>query len=156
MSDKQTFLKDKPYKFVPLIEKCVKYHSVNQGAIGKYTYSGKLKVQLEVCSLLHVGTGKVEKDKYGDSLHPFVRRNGRIIIPGSSLKGAVRSVAEAVSYSCGVRLPDYKSKLESALPQNNRKSCSDTRDYVQPAPYSEWLTVNMDIKVRFLLESWTL
>lgn len=41
----------------------------------------------------------------GDVFYPLKRENGKIVIPGSSLKGAIRTYAEALSYSCHLDKP---------------------------------------------------
>ena len=64
--------------------------------------TGKLELELEVISdYLFVGSGNYdlrEKDKL--VYYSFFRTNGDIVIPGTSIKGAVRSVLEAISNSC--------------------------------------------------------
>lgn len=48
---------------------------------------------------LHVGSG--EKTLDGDLLvDRFARRDGKLVIPGTGIKGAIRSVVEAISKSC--------------------------------------------------------
>lgn len=125
MSDKQTFLGKKAYAFVPLIEQCVQGQGVSQQIIAPDHYSGKLLLQLTTVSGLHIGNG-VRLDEQGKMINQTIRRNGKIIVPGSSVKGMIRSVAEAVSNSCAVKLPDYRLKeLVKALPLKNRTACSD-------------------------------
>lgn len=77
--------------------------------------SGCLELEIEVRSdYLYVGSGQIELfDHHGreQAYFAFARRNGQLIIPGTSIKGAVRSVVEAISNSCvkligrGERLP---------------------------------------------------
>ncbi len=66
--------------------------------------SGRMELEIEVISdYLYVGSGQL-------ALHPvqgqeqayyvFSRRNGILIIPGTSLKGAIRAIVEAISNSC--------------------------------------------------------
>lgn len=122
MSGQQTFLKDKPYEFLPLLRKCERDKYCGHHEIKEGTYSGKLRLKLTVLSPLHIGGGSRDYDKNGHVVVMQARRNGREVIPGSSLKGAVRSIAEAVSYSCAVKLPDWV--LRRALPEENAVSCS--------------------------------
>lgn len=69
--------------------------------------SGRLNLHLEVVSdYLYVGGGQLELKTIGgreQAYYAFARRDGQPIIPGSSLRGAVRAVLEAVSNSCVAR-----------------------------------------------------
>lgn len=122
MSEQQTFLKDKSYEFVPLLRECRKEKYYGHHIMEKDTYAGKLKLKLTTLSPLHIGGGIQDYDANGNVIVKQMCRNGKAVIPGSSLKGAVRSVAEAVSYSCAVKLPD--PILKRALPEENATSCS--------------------------------
>lgn len=122
MPETQTFLKDKPYEFIPLLEPCKPVDYNDQPVREKCIYSGKLRIKMTVISPLHIGSGLQDYNNNGDVIKKQMYRNGKIIIPGSSLKGAVRSVAEAVSYSCAVKVPD--KILQSVLPTGNNQSCT--------------------------------
>lgn len=119
----QTFLYGKPYEFIPFLEKSEveKYSSHNKAA--ENTYSGKLKLRITTLSPLHIGSKQQDYDQTGNILKKQIRRNGNLIIPGSSLKGAVRSIAEAISYSCAAEPPFQE--LKSLLPRENRVACSN-------------------------------
>ncbi len=128
MSDKQTYLKDKAYGFVPLIGECRRSTGLSQHGFEPNTYSGKWTFNITVCSPLHIGQGRVKVDEKGRVVNLTMRRNGCAIIPGSSIKGVVRGIAEAVSHSCAVKLPDAKNTaLERALPHGNHVACSDLK-----------------------------
>ncbi len=66
--------------------------------------SGRLNLRLQVVSdYLYVGSGQFELATVGgrqQAYYAFARRDGQLVIPGSSLKGAVRAVLEAISNSC--------------------------------------------------------
>lgn len=62
-------------------------------------YTGRMVVQIEALSPIHVGSGDYEVDGWGIYV-PFARKNGQVAIPGTSIKGAVRTYAEALSPSC--------------------------------------------------------
>ena len=134
MSDKQTFLKDKPYGFIPLMENCDRGLGKPHNRFDRDTFSGKLKIQLNAKTMLHIGDGQVEVlADDGGLLHKMMRRNGQVVIPGSSVKGMVRSIAEAVSHSCAVKLPDPKlQEMKCALPSSNKEQCQTT-DRICPA-----------------------
>jgi CRISPR/Cas system CSM-associated protein Csm3 (group 7 of RAMP superfamily) len=67
-------------------------------------WSGRLEVEIEVVSTyLYVGSGTFELfplDGQEQVCYAFARRNGELVIPGTSVKGAVRNVLEAISNSC--------------------------------------------------------
>ena len=124
MGDKQTFLADKPYGFVPLTEVVQKARSAPHNTYEKSIYSGKLRVSFVTKSKLHIGDGRTDVNRNGDLLKKMTRRNGQLVIPGSSVKGVVRSIAEAVSYSCGIKLPNPRlTEMKKALPKKNQDSC---------------------------------
>lgn len=57
--------------------------------------SGHLEVCLICRTPLHVSSGNM-----GHAASPFFRRGNQLVVPGSSLKGAFRSLFEAMTYSC--------------------------------------------------------
>ncbi len=67
-------------------------------------WSGRLELEIEVLSdYLYAGSGEFELFTLKGSeqaYYAFARRNGQLIIPGTGIKGAVRSVVEAISNSC--------------------------------------------------------
>jgi CRISPR-associated protein Csm3 len=62
-------------------------------------YTGKMVVQMEAVTPLHIGSGDYELDSQGLYI-PFARKKGLLYIPGTSIKGAIRAYAEALSPSC--------------------------------------------------------
>lgn len=71
-------------------------HDRPQGITGIATFG--MKVTSEY---LFVGDGRQDySDQYQESYQRFFRSKGQLIVPGSTLKGAVRCVAEAISASC--------------------------------------------------------
>lgn len=61
---------------------------------------GVMRLEIEALSPLFVGTGDVETDQAPLVYQPFARMGGRLVIPGTTLKGVVRSYAEALSPCC--------------------------------------------------------
>ncbi|MGQ9715865.1 MAG: RAMP superfamily CRISPR-associated protein [Anaerolineae bacterium] len=63
-----------------------------------------MELEIEVLSdYLYVGSGEFGLFKLQgreQAYYAFARRNGRLIIPGTGIKGAVRSIVEAISNSC--------------------------------------------------------
>lgn len=80
-------------------------------------YTGALYCTLTLLTPLHVGSGLFRLAN-GQVVKELVRQNERLIIPGSSLKGVFRSIAEAISRSC-------VSKTRQRLPSNDLKECYD-------------------------------
>ncbi len=66
--------------------------------------SGRLELDIEVQSdYLYVGSGEFELftlQGREQAYYAFARRDGQLIIPGTGIKGAVRSIVEAISNSC--------------------------------------------------------
>lgn len=62
-------------------------------------YTGALDCSLTLLSPLHVGSGLFCLIN-GEVVKEAFRRDTQLVIPGSSLKGAFRSAAEAISRSC--------------------------------------------------------
>ncbi len=94
----------KPYGFVrvdPLRdedrEHPAGHHRYKDGAVG-----GTLRGEIHVLSPIHVASGTLEMQRDPDAplYKAHVRCGERVVIPGSTLKGAVRSVVEAISASC--------------------------------------------------------
>jgi len=105
LSNKKAFpLESKPFAYLPFVS-----FEEYEGNLKEYTkqdkfssdlISGRLEIRLTVISeYLFVGSGLF--DFKGDKVyHSFYRLNDKIVIPGSSIKGGVRSFLEAISGSC--------------------------------------------------------
>jgi CRISPR/Cas system CSM-associated protein Csm3 (group 7 of RAMP superfamily) len=94
----------KPYGFVridPLGDKD-RTHPAGHDSYKEGTVSGTLWAEIEVVTPVHVASGTLEmqNDPEAPLYKAQVRSGGRPVIPGSSLKGVVRSVVEAISPSC--------------------------------------------------------
>uniref|UniRef100_UPI00262A82E4 RAMP superfamily CRISPR-associated protein n=1 Tax=uncultured Chloroflexus sp. TaxID=214040 RepID=UPI00262A82E4 len=82
-------------------------------------WSGRLKLEIEVVSeYLYVGSGNFELFHLNggeQAYYAFARHNGQLVIPGTGIKGAVRSIVEAISNSCvhqvakGERAPGHEA-----------------------------------------------
>lgn len=124
----------KPYEFVPFTAGPDAQSQPGHDAFHlKATLSGRFAVEIEVQTLLHVSSGSyalsedlglkagfVIKDMYK------VLRDEIAIpaVPGSTLKGSVRSVVEAVTNSCLIAVP---GKLRRKLPRSQGKTCRGDR-----------------------------
>ena len=91
--------KSKFYDFVPIAPLCKRNRGISYQTFNIQNYNGKLVLEIKVLSPLHIGTGKVILDKkMKEDTMKFVANSQGKIVPGSSLKGVVRTVAEAVSF----------------------------------------------------------
>lgn len=102
---RQQQVEPKPFVLVPIPKeeprksKAVTFEKFNG-------LTGQLELKFEVVSeYLFVGSGGYEFDPDAkgdrpDVWHTFYRRNGQICVPGTSLKGSIRAIVEAISNSC--------------------------------------------------------
>lgn len=105
---------EKPYDFVPFPKKPPSREAgVGQDRLKADRLSGILELTLETLTPVHVGSGYSDFVTAGNQQYlaalqaskRVVEENTlrrRYLIPGSSLKGAVRSIMEAISPSCAV------------------------------------------------------
>jgi CRISPR/Cas system CSM-associated protein Csm3 (group 7 of RAMP superfamily) len=103
---------EKPYDFVPFPkERPDRKQGAGQDKLNPRLLSGTLELTLHTLTPVHVGSGYSDFIKAGDREYlaalqaskpvreaDAVRR--RYLIPGSSIKGAVRSIVEAITRSC--------------------------------------------------------
>ena len=94
----------KPYEFVsiPQVRGQDREHPAGHDRYDAERLSGHLSANLLVLTWLHVGAGSIRLNrspKY-PLIRSHVRVGGQVAMPASSLKGMVRSVAEAISHSC--------------------------------------------------------
>jgi hypothetical protein len=89
----------KPYDFVPFAPQVKR-----QAPVGHHRYlhlSGTLRARLIARSPVHVASGLLTQSR--DPRYPLIkahfRVNGTPVIPGTSLKGCMRSIVEAISPS---------------------------------------------------------
>jgi CRISPR/Cas system CSM-associated protein Csm3 (group 7 of RAMP superfamily) len=115
----------KPYGFVP-IQRLEEGDRKDPAAVGHESYkpgtvSGTLRGEIIALSPVHVGSGTLEMQNVPEAplFKAHVRSGGRAVIPGSSLKGLVRSIVEAISPSC----VHISQALNEALPRGTQR-CS--------------------------------
>lgn len=115
----------KPFFWVPLDGKKPPERS-RPPAHDRFTdWSGRLELEIEVVSAyLYVGSGEFELFHLNgkeQACYTFTRCNGQLVIPGTGIKGAVRSIVEAISNSC-VR----QTAKEERVP-GSHETCRDER-----------------------------
>ncbi len=120
----ETFLGKKPYDFVPLVSECKKYKIKGHNDFENNTYSGKLYLEIDTLSPIHISQGLLGVNDSNQVFNKTMRRDNKVIIPGSSIKGVIRSISEAISKSCAPQLPGRERRLEKAL-VNNKTQCDD-------------------------------
>jgi len=81
-------------------------------------WTGWLDLEIEVYSeYLYVGSGQIElaplPNGQEQARYAFTRRDGKLVIPGTSIKGAVRAVFEAITNSC-VSQRGWRERLQFA------------------------------------------
>ena len=88
-----------PYDFVPFEPNPPQRHCPpqTQGTFDPNLYTGELICLLETETPLFI---HLEQERGTTRPRRFYQRSGKIVIPATSLKGMVRSVAEVVSNSC--------------------------------------------------------
>lgn len=120
-------LRNKPYVFVPLLavrpedrRKIVPHNQIDCCRL-----TGRLVLELEVLTPLHISSGSYRLIG-GQLVRAFLRRGETPVIPGSSLKGVVRSLAEAASRSCLPQPPGKNCpRLQGAFPRGIRTPCTE-------------------------------
>ncbi|WP_298820655.1 RAMP superfamily CRISPR-associated protein [Chloroflexus sp.] len=92
----------KPYAFVPLTETSCDTRVAGHHRYQRDTLSGTLTATIVALSPVHVASGLIEH-KPGKAQYPLFkahfRTNGILAIPGTSLKGCIRSIVEAITNS---------------------------------------------------------
>ncbi|MBL7183266.1 MAG: hypothetical protein ISS50_02325 [Anaerolineae bacterium] len=136
----------KPYGFVGIEPRVQREKTVGHEAFMEGYFTGHLRYRLEAQTHLFVGSGTYSLSEEigrppGEVIRSFYRvgvqdkKSGEVrmrpAIPGSSLKGAVRAVVEAVTASCiGVtrvdrwRIPIREEKGERCTPDRACPACS--------------------------------
>jgi len=119
----------KPYDFVPLPQKCpdgtppAGHHRYHTGRL-----SGTLTAQMIARSPVHVASGLLKP--VPDRDYPMVKEHFRTgdtpTIPGTSLKGCIRSIVEAISCST-VQVTRMRSPTIDRPPQVRDKDKRDNR-----------------------------
>ena len=75
----------------------------------------RFKGTIEALSPIHIGSGIIDLGQDVELIKTAVRTSGNVVIPGSSLKGAIRSVVEAISESCVCKV---SGRIRRAVPRD--------------------------------------
>jgi hypothetical protein len=93
----------KPYKFVTVTEGRVpRERPAGHDDYEEELVNGVMMGVITALSPVHVGSGQIELTgrREPSLVKAHLRSGGRPVIPGSSLKGSIRSIVEAISASC--------------------------------------------------------
>lgn len=83
----------KPYSFIPFLE--------TKEFIGKgERKTGKIYLKIEVLTPVHISQDYYDINEKDVLYKEFYKIGDRYTIPGTSIKGCIRSVSEMISYSC--------------------------------------------------------
>lgn len=83
--------------------------------------TGRLELTIEALTPVHVASGviKLTEDPHRLLARDIVRVGGQPVLPGSSVKGCIRSIAEAISHSCvRLRRDDLRDDLAPCTRKN--------------------------------------
>lgn len=119
------------YFFVDFPETDPHYVSRDKRRDAVHKFSGMLKVKLVTVDPLFIGSGfqELEDEQF---IKQTLMENGRPIIPGSGLKGAVRHICRAVSKSC-VPQESWKSQKTNrvckiSIPDDTKLQCKSEKN----------------------------
>ena len=92
----------KPFDFVPLPRRVNRKRPIGHDRYRETEThtTGKILGKITALSPIYIGSGIIDLDQDVELIKTAVRTGGNVVIPGSSLKGAIRSVVEAISESC--------------------------------------------------------
>jgi len=134
-----------PFGFVPFLDKKVERKPLQERThhhYGKNLLSGELTFTLENLTLMLIASGRDKSDHIRERNEKkyFVESQGKPIIPGSSLKGMIRSTYELMTHSCLMMLNDsYRNtglnpkEYEPLKSRKNRLQACDNQDELCPA-----------------------
>jgi hypothetical protein len=125
----ETSYDSKPYAFVPFVKKVTQKRPDDSSKALKLENDeglcGRLNVTLVAKTPLHFGAGDLDEEL----TNLLLREQDKIMLPGSSFKGMLRSVFEAVTESC---ILNYPRAPLNAKPQSHSKVCK-AKGYICPA-----------------------
>ncbi len=104
----------KPFAFVPLPERVNRNRPTGHDKYHSNHISGQIRGTIQALSPIHIGSGIIDIGDDVELIKTAVKTGGNIVLPGSSLKGAVRSVVEAISGSC---VSKVSSQVRRAVPK---------------------------------------
>lgn len=132
----------KPFEYIPFAKRPERSAPAGHHRFATELVTGHMTGEIHVLTPLHVASGGIELTQHvardwarnAPLIKSFVRSRGVRIIPGSSLKGAVRSVVEAITPST-VGKVGYRTRVPSPLqePRQLNRDRSSSRPLKPPA-----------------------
>jgi len=108
----------KPYNFIPLLK--TEYHNINDT---KCNLKGRINLEIKVLNAIHISEDFYDMNEEGTLYKKFYTIGDKYALPGTSLKGMIRGLAEMVSSSCISATRDE----QRVLPKGKEKSCGPGR-----------------------------
>ena len=105
----------KPFGFLPLPRRVNRKPPTGHERYHTEHFTGQIHGTIEALSPIHIGSGVIDIGRDVELIKTAVRTEDNIVIPGSSLKGAIRSVAEAISESCVCKV---SSRIRQTVPRD--------------------------------------
>lgn len=99
-----------PYNLVPLGTAAPRRKVRTHESFGQALHAGTLVCRIETLTEIFIAEPHERAESHQHQELRFIREEGQPIIPGSSLKGSIRSIAEALSGSCLVLAGDRKRR----------------------------------------------
>lgn len=156
---KKSFSSVKPFGYINLTKNVIRNEALTHESIKANYLTGNIKLEIQVISdYLFSGSGNYDFRK-NDKLvyYTFFRTNNKLAIPGTSIKGSVRSVAEAISNSCVSQMAGRKKVGRNKYKDDEKKyfSRNDSRlacnNYIKLCPTcSIFGTTDYSGKISFL------
>lgn len=104
----------KPFAYVQLPERVNRSRPAGHDKFQSNHISGQICGTIAALSPIHIGSGIIDIGHDVELIKTAVKTGGNIVILGSSLKGAIRSIVEAISESC---VSKVSSQVRRAMPR---------------------------------------
>ena len=105
----------KPFAFMPLPNRVNRQRPTGHDLYNAECTTGQIQGTIEALSPIHIGSGIIDLGQDVELIKTAVRTSENVVIPGSSLKGAIRSVVEAISESCVCKV---SGRIRRAVPRD--------------------------------------
>ena len=105
----------KPFAFMPLPNRVNRQRPTGHDLYNAECTTGQIQGTIEALSPIHIGSGIIDLGQDVELIKTAVRTSENVVIPGSSLKGAIRSVIEAISESCVCKV---SGRIRRAVPRD--------------------------------------
>ena len=104
----------KPFAFVQLPSSVKRDRPTRHDRYQHNRTTGRIHGTIKALTPIYIGSGIIDIGDDVELIKTAVKTGGNIVIPGSSLKGAIRSVVEAISESC---LSKVSTQVRRAMPR---------------------------------------